>query len=287
MQNPKIIVTGASQGLGKEIALSLLKTGAAVSICARSAPDLAKTESELRRACPDACLLACPCDVSRAEEINAFVARSVQHMGGLDGIVLNAGIYGPMGPTATVDLQEWTQAMEINLFGVLLPARAVIPIFQRQRHGRIVMVSGGGATKALPNISAYSASKTAAVRLAECLALELEEDNIQVNSVAPGALNTRLVDQVLAAGPEQIGESFYQQNLAWKKNGATSPQLACQLILWLLGPQCPAKLSGRLLSAPWDSWQQLPDQEVILQNPDIYRLRRIVPSDRGIHDDPQ
>src|ERR1035438_2847299 len=124
------------------------------------------------------------------------------------------------GPTESVPLDEWRQAMEINLFGVLLPCRAVIPHFKKAGRGKIIIISGGGATNPLPNLSAYAASKAAVVRLMETLAEELRSFQIDVNAIAPGALATRLVDEILAAGPEQVGHAFFDKNKQWKEKGA-------------------------------------------------------------------
>ena len=117
-------------------------------------------------------------------------------------LVTNAGVYGPMGAIEDVDWDAWTKAVEINLYGTILPIRAIIPHFKANGGGKIVNLSGGGATSPLPNISAYAASKSAVVRMTETLAGELAAHKITVNAVAPGALNTPLQDELLAAGPD-------------------------------------------------------------------------------------
>ena len=93
-----------------------------------------------------------------------------------------------------------------------------IPHFKQNRHGKIIILSGGGATKPMPYLSAYAASKAGVVRFAETLAEEVKDFNIDVNTVAPGALNTRLLDEVLAAGPEKVGKAFYEQSLKQQTN---------------------------------------------------------------------
>ena len=134
-------------------------------------------------------------------------------------LVNNAGIYGPMGPTDEVDFEEWRRAVDINLHGTLLPCRAAMRRFKKTGGGKIVNLSGGGATNPMPNLSAYAASKAAVVRLTETLALELQPFRVDVNAVAPGALNTRLLDEVIAAGPDKVGAKFYQGAL---KQSATA-----------------------------------------------------------------
>jgi 3-oxoacyl-[acyl-carrier protein] reductase len=179
-----------------------------------------------------------------------------------------------------VDLNEWRRALDINLFGVLLPARAVIPHFKKAGSGKIVVLSGGGATNPLPNISCYAASKAAAVRLMETLAEELRSSNIDVNAVAPGALKTRLVDQVLAAGPDKVGEAFFAKNKKWAQEGATPLELGADLCVYLASKESDG-ITGKLISAQWDPWRTLQEHRGELAKSDIYCLRRIVPEDRG------
>jgi len=194
--------------------------------------------------------------------------------------VLNAGIYGPMGPTESVPLDEWRRAIDINLFGVLLPSRAVIPHFKKANRGKIVILSGGGATNPLPNISSYAASKAAVVRLMETLAEELKSFHVDVNAIAPGALATRLVDEVLAAGPEKVGAAFFEKNKGWKEKGAVPLELGANLAVYLASAESDG-ITGKLISAQWDPWKDLQKHHDELAKSDIYCLRRIVPEDRG------
>ena len=136
-------------------------------------------------------------------------------------LVNNAGVYGPKGLTEDVAWDEWEQAIRVNLFGSVLCCRAVLPHFRANGYGKIIQLSGGGATSPLPRLSAYAASKAAVVRFAETLAEELRGTGIDVNAIAPGALNTRLLDEVLEAGPERVGDSFYERALEQQSSGGT------------------------------------------------------------------
>jgi NAD(P)-dependent dehydrogenase (short-subunit alcohol dehydrogenase family) len=274
------LITGASQGLGKAIAEQFLREGANVVLCARSEKDLAATSAELAGKFPAQRIVSKTCDVSNEMQVNDLMAFALRELGSIHALVLNAGVYGPMGPTESVDLNEWRQAMDINLYGVLLPCRAAIPHFKKAGRGKIVVLSGGGATNPLPNISAYAASKAAAVRLAETFAEELREFNIDVNAVAPGALKTRLVDQVLAAGPEKVGAAFFAKNKKWSEEGATPLDLGANLCVYLASSESDG-ITGKLLSAQWDPWRDLQTHREELAKSDIYCLRRIVPEDRG------
>jgi NAD(P)-dependent dehydrogenase (short-subunit alcohol dehydrogenase family) len=279
LKNLNAIITGGSQGLGKVIAEHFLNEGANVALCARSEKDLKATRDELAKKFSSQKVVAKTCDVSNETQVNELVAFAVREMGGVNALVLNAGIYGPMGPTESVSLDEWRRAMDINLYGVLLPCRAVIPYFKKSGRGKIVVLSGGGATNPLPNISSYAASKAAVVRLMETLAEELKAFHVDVNAIAPGALATRLVDEVLAAGPEKVGAAFYEKNKQWKEKGATPPEFGARLAVYLASTQSDG-ITGKLISAQWDPWEKLHEFKADL-NSDIYALRRIVPKDRG------
>ena len=274
------IITGGSQGLGKAIAGHYLREGANVVLCARSEKELNATRDELATKFPAQKVLSKACDVSSEPQVKELVAFALRELSSIDILVLNAGIYGPMGPTESVDLNEWRRAIDINLFGVLLPCRAVIPHFKKAGRGKIVVLSGGGATNPLPNISSYAASKAAVVRLMETLAEELKPHHVDVNAIAPGALATRFVDDVLAAGPEKVGAAFFEKNKQWKEKGATSLDLGAGLAVYLACTESDG-ITGKLISAQWDPWAKLAEHRDELAKSDIYCLRRIVPEDRG------
>ena len=158
--------------------------------------------------------------------------------------------------------------------------RALLPHFRANKRGKIINLSGGGATAPLPKLSAYAASKAALVRLTETFAHETLGCGIDINAIAPGALNTRLLDEVIEAGPEKVGKEFYERSLEQKQNGGASMQKAAELCVFLASDQSDG-ITGRLLSAVWDPWQDLPKHLGKLKSSEIYTLRRIVPADRG------
>ena len=275
------IITGASQGLGLEIARHFVREGASVAFCARDTAKLDAAARELNTlAQPGQKIVPLRCDVSDPAAVDGFAAAALKSLGSVQVLVNNAGIYGPMGPTETVNLGEWKHAIEINLFGVLLPCRALIPHFKSQGRGKIINLSGGGATAPMPNISAYAASKAAVVRLTETLAEELRAHKVDVNAVAPGALNTRFLDELLQAGPQAVGEAFYQRALKQKESGGASLDVGAEVCVWLASAASDG-ITGKLLSAQWDPWKELGAKRDALAKSDIYTLRRIVPEDRG------
>ena len=274
LANRNVIVTGGSQGLGRAIVETFVREGANVLLCARDERAAAALATGLQGQAPrgDQTIMGLRCDVSSPEEVEALFAAADEAFGGaLHVLVNNAGIY---------DFEEWKQCVDINLYGTLLPCRAAMRRFKRSGYGKIVNLSGGGATNPMPNISAYAASKAAVVRLTETLALELVPFHVDVNAVAPGALNTRLLDEVLAAGPDLVGEKFYQQSRKQAEGGGVPLALGAELCAYLASAESDG-VTGKLISAKWDPWKRLHKFRDELNGSDIYALRRITPEDRG------
>jgi NAD(P)-dependent dehydrogenase (short-subunit alcohol dehydrogenase family) len=281
LANQCAIVTGASQGLGFEIARCYLAAGANLAICARNEVQLNQALATLKRSAVEGqTVIAVPADVSSQSEVSALVDAAIEQLGHVDILVNNAGIIGPAGPIESSDWQEWLRTIEINLLGSILLCRAVLPHLKQRQRGKIIQISGGGATSPMPGLSAYAVSKAAIVRFVETLAEETRTDSIDVNAIAPGVLDTRMLDQMLAAGAEKIGGAFYERLSQQKKNGATPLQAAADLAVFL-GSAASNGISGKLLSAVWDPWTTLSGHVAELNSTDVYTLRRIVPRDRG------
>lgn len=281
LQDKVAIVTGASRGLGLEIAKLYLEAGARVAMCARDG-------AALKRACvaltPFASSgeapLALAADVSVKQDVCEVVEAAVGRYGRIDILVNNAGIYGPKGTIDEVDWREWIQAIEINLYGSVLMCRAVLPHLRVCGRGKVVQLSGGGATNPLPRLSAYAVSKAAIIRFVETLAEEVRSENIDVNAIAPGALNTQMLEEILAAGPEKVGDDFYARALKQKNDGGAPLSRGAELALFLASAASDG-ITGKLISAMWDPWQSLAGHLDDLAGTDIYTLRRIIPKDRG------
>lgn len=280
--NGKIaLITGANQGFGLEIAHKYMNAGASLVICARDGGLLANVQKELANGlAPGQALEAIPADVSDSQSVEQLVKITLQRFGRIDILVNNAGIYGPMGRSEEVDWAQWVRAIEINLFGSILMCRAVLPIMKNQQSGKIIQLSGGGATNPMPNISAYAVSKAAIVRFAETLAEEVRGFNIAVNAIAPGALNTRLLDEVLTAGPDKVGQTFFDRSIKQKESGGAGLDRGAELCLFLASDASNG-ITGKLISAVWDNWERWPEHLEDLNLSDVYTLRRITGRDRG------
>lgn len=276
------IVTGASQGLGAEIARQYLAAGASVLLCARNEAALLETSVRLRATlAPGQQLLTLAADVAREADVQAIHALALERLGRIDVLVNNAGIQGPMGHVETLDWGQWVRTLEINLLGSVLMARAVLSDMKARGQGKIIQLSGGGATSAMPGISAYAVSKAAIVRFTETLAEELRGSGIEVNAIAPGALNTRMLDEVLAAGPDKVGQGYFDKAVQQKASGGASLQEASALAVFLASDASDG-ITGKLISAVWDNWRQLAGHRTELANSDVYTLRRITTRDRGL-----
>lgn len=281
LENRNAIVTGANQGFGLAVAKELIREGASVVICARNLPRLNKAARELRAmAMPGQKVISIQADVSIQKDVKIVIEKSIKELKRIDILVNNAGVYGPKGLIENVDAVEWAKAIEINLFSVFYACKYILPHMKKNKFGKIINLSGGGATNPLPRISAYASSKAAVVRLTETLAEEYCDCGVDINAVAPGALNTRLLEEVLKAGPGVVGEQFYNKALQQKARGGVPLERGASLCVYLASSESNG-ITGKLISAVWDPWKELGLHLVDLKNTDIYTLRRIVPQDRG------
>jgi NAD(P)-dependent dehydrogenase (short-subunit alcohol dehydrogenase family) len=276
------VVTGASQGLGKAIAREFVSEGAHIALCARDEQMIHAVADGLKGfAHAGQQIIGASCDVSVEEEVKRFFHWVQSRLGPVNVLVNNAGVYGPKGESEKVDFREWARAIEINLYGTFLPCRFAIRQMKQLGRGKIINLSGGGATAPLPRISSYAASKAAVVRLTETLAEELRDFSIDVNAIAPGALNTRLLDEILKAGPDAVGKQFFEKSLKQRDSGGVPLEKAARLSVYLASKMSDG-ISGKLISAQWDPWEDLHAFREQLAKSDIYTLRRIVPEDRGL-----
>jgi NAD(P)-dependent dehydrogenase (short-subunit alcohol dehydrogenase family) len=148
------------------------------------------------------------------------------------------------------------------------------------KNGKIINLSGGGATAPRPHFSAYGTAKAALVRFSETLAHELQDQNIQVNCLAPGAVKTKMIETIKEAGPAKARPREYTAALdSLSREGSPLPR-AVELCCFLASSASDF-ISGRLISAVWDPWMKFAVYQKELQESDIYTLRRIVPRDRG------
>lgn len=194
LKNKVALVTGASKGIGKAIALAYAREGASVVLASRSLSLLEKIADDIRVSGGNA--LALTLNVRNIEDINAVVKKTVSHFGKLDILVNNAGI--TMG-NASEELkpEEWRAAVETDLFGVFYGCQAAGRVMIAHGGGCIINITSVYGIVAAPRRAAYCASKAAGNMLTKVLAIEWADRNVRVNAIAPGYVRTELVEDVI------------------------------------------------------------------------------------------
>lgn len=277
LQGKVALVTGAGRGIGRAIALAYAREGARLALAARTLPEVQATAADARALGAEA--LALRADVSDWGDVQAMVAATLAEFGRIDTLVNNAAVQTPIGPLWENDPPAWMRAIDVNLGGVFLCCHAVLPAMIGQGEGKIINLSGGGATAPRPYFSAYAASKAAIVRLTETLAHEVRGHGIQVNAIAPGAIATDMTNEVLAAGAA-AGEAA-RAEAARTKAAGTAPEAAAGLAVFLASAES-GRLSGRLISAVWDDWRDLASRVPAVMASDLYTLRRVTAVEEGV-----
>ena len=197
------VVTGASRGLGRAMALALAEAGADVALAGRSKPDLEETAHRVERLGRRA--LVVTTDVRILAEVEELMGRAVTGLGRLDILVNNSGV-AHVGPFAEGPPEEWTRMLETNLTGVLNGCRAAAPHFLAAKRGKVINVASMLAAVGLPHYAAYSATKGGIVAFTRTLAVEWARHNIQVNAIAPGWFGTDMNAHAFA--DEKLRERF-------------------------------------------------------------------------------
>lgn len=277
-----VLLTGASRGLGKNIAHEMGKMGANLILVARSEQKLHELCAELKDKSheQEQFFIAFAADLARPNAVGEIISKIKKNNLMVDVLINNAAIQGPIGPSWQNNWQDWQKAIQVNLLVPIELCRACVPLMMQKKYGKIINLSGGGATEARPNFSAYAVAKTGLVRFSENLAAEVAAFNIDVNCVAPGIMNSELLSEVLKAGPSVAGEKAYITALNAHEKSEFTVQRATALCIYLASSKSD-KISGKLISAVWDPWENLHEHLTDLEGSDIYTLRRIVPKDRG------
>ena len=271
LQNKVTIVTGGGRGIGKAIALRIAAEGANMILLSRSPEQLRETEMEMRSHGFSVQVFAI--DIGRHNSVQEAVQRILDDYGTIDILINNAGIQGPIGQLVESDIEQWIQTIHTNLIGTYLCSRLVLPTMMKHRSGKIINLAGGGATAPRKNFSAYASSKTAIVRFTETLAEEVREFGICVNAISPGAINTKMTEEVLEAGG-RAGKAEFHEAQERLRNGGNSPNAAAELALFLSCNESDG-ITGKLISAIWDPWREKTFQDLLRSDRDIAALRRI------------
>jgi len=267
LQGKIVLITGAGRGIGKRLALGFSAAGARIALLARSKTELDLADLEIEHG--GGTSLRLRADVRDYEQTAAAVDRLRMTYGKPDILVCAAGIQGPLGPFLETSPQAWADTLNTNLVGAANAVRAVLPAMIARRSGKIIFLGGRGAADPRPFFTAYACSKAGLVRLAESLAEELRDHNVQVNVMSPGGAYTHMTDEVLAAG-ERIGSKEHGKAMQIRLAGGVPAEKQIELALFLASEDSN-HLSGKLIHVN-DDWKRLQYATV---GPEQYTVRRV------------
>jgi 3-oxoacyl-[acyl-carrier protein] reductase len=269
----RLLIAGASAGIGAALVRALAADGHEVYCCARRGAALRGVTGD------DAIARSRTCDVGDEEQVRALYAWVGETAPALDGLIVAAGAFGAIGPFEETDSAAWWGTLRANVFGLYALAKHGLPLLERGRRPRLIAFSGGGAFGTFPRYSAYATSKAAVVRLIECLADELRPRGIAVNAVAPGLVVTEIHEATLAAGPERAGAEHFARTQAALRGGSVPMEVPVDCVRFLLSEEADG-LTGKTIAANFDPWRR-PEFRANLAEiaaSDVYTLRRINPA---------
>jgi NAD(P)-dependent dehydrogenase (short-subunit alcohol dehydrogenase family) len=225
-------ITGGAMGIGLAVAQRLAQSGARVALWDRDEKALAAAKQAIGDAARTFVL-----DVSDAAAVARVTQATVEAQGGIDILVCSAGITGPNVPLADYPVDDWKRVFDVNVHGLFLCNRAVVPVMQKKDYGRIVNIASVAGKEGNPNASAYSASKAAVIGLTKSLGKELAKTGIRVNCVTPAAVRTAIFDQM-----SQQHIDFMLSKIPIGRFG-TVDEIAA-LVAWLASEDCSFSTGG-------------------------------------------
>lgn len=268
IRNKTVLITGAGRGIGKRLAIGFAEAGAKVGLLARSLAELDLAVLEIEQA--GGAAIGLRADVRDLDQMSVAMGRFRAAYDGPDILIAAAGMQGPIGPFLASDPKAWNMTVETNLMGVTNACRLVLPRMIEKRSGKIILIAGGGSAYSRPNFTAYAASKSAVVRFGECLADEVRDHNVQVNTIAPGGAYTTMTDEVLAAGEEKAGRKEIEDAEKVRVTGGVAPEKQTQLAMFLASENSN-HISGKLIHVN-DDWKRFEQDSM---RPELFTLRRV------------
>ncbi|MFX1315836.1 MAG: SDR family oxidoreductase [Promethearchaeota archaeon] len=245
MKNETAIVTGSTSGIGKKIAELFLREGCKVSICSRNETHVKSTLSEFQEKFGDS-VIGFPCDVSEPVALKKLVDETIETFGSIRILVANAGLSLTYGPFGYLSLEQVSSEAKIiigtNLMGMMYSIAAVLPQMIKQKYGRIVTISGGGADRPIPNMTIYSASKGGVIAFSKCLAEEFKEggNDLKINIFHPGMQRTNLTKvSKIVEGWKDEETLKYEMDLVLKYVAGDIEESCSKVIPYVL-PSCKA-----------------------------------------------
>ncbi|MCS7054210.1 MAG: SDR family oxidoreductase [Ignavibacterium sp.] len=268
LENKVCLITGATGGIGTLISKRFSNEGAIIGLIGRNQSLL----TELQKKLSNVNCFTIKSDLSDNSSILKAVEKVENKFGKIDVLVNCAAIQAPIGKFIDLELSNWFNNIYINLFGTVSFTYYCLKLMIRNKKGKIINFSGGGATFARKFFTAYAVSKTAIVRFTETLATEIKEFNIDVNAIAPGVINTKMLDEILQKG-EILGDEYKNTKIK-KEVGGDDPNLVADLVCFLASEDSNG-ITGKLISAQWDPWQDEEFRQLLKNDEDFAVLRRI------------
>lgn len=229
-------VTGASQGIGREIAITLAEYGASVALIARG-DGIYETAEMIG---DDDRTLPIETDITDEAQVEAAIEKTVETFGGLDCVVNNAGIAGPTAPIEDISVEEWQWTQDVNVLGTFLCTKHAVPHLKESDRGSVVAISSLSAKHAHPRRTPYTASKGAQITMMRAVAYELGKYDVTANTVCPGSIEGERVHRVWKAEAERTGKSFEevrQQRYDRVPLGEIAgPRDVAEMVAFLAGP---------------------------------------------------
>lgn len=249
---PVILVTGASRGLGKAIALALARLGADVVLNARNEARLSEVAQQVRQLGAQVALVVG--DIGDPETARRMVITALERFGHLDAVVNNAGIILPIAPIVRADAEAWLANWRVNLLGAVMLVKEALP-FLRQRRGRVINISSGAAIRPFPGWGAYCSAKAALNHFTAVLALE--EPEVTAIAFRPGIVDTDMQGDIRAYGAEGMPPEWHRRFVRYKEEGRLQPPENIGRMVAFLALEAPQEWSGRFLTyyeEPLRSW---------------------------------
>ena len=272
LENRVALITGAGRGIGRAIAGAFAAEGAKLTLAARTRAELDETARIVENAGAETLVVLV--DVTDESDVKAMVDQTIARFQTIDILVNSAGIAGPVGPVQANDVSEWVRTVQVNLIGSFLCCHAVLPVMLGQDRGRIVNLSGAGATNAWRDMSAYCSSKAAVVRLTETMSLELAETNVRVNVLGPGSVHTRMWEEILEGGTAAGNQELRERGEMVTTGGGASIDRAAELAVYLASDVL-GELNGRLISATSEGFPFSGETVQRIMSTEAFMIRRV------------
>ena len=262
-----IIITGGSGGIGGVLTKHFLNRIYSVTVIGKNKKRFENLKIESSN------VQFYSLDISCLNDVQSFFNWFSSSNASLYALINVAGVQPPIGEFASNNDQEWENNLKINIFGTANMIKGAISLLKIGKHNKIINFSGGGATSSRPNFSAYAVSKIAIIKLTEILANELDKYSIDINAVAPGAINTEMLNEIIDAGSDYAGVE-YTEAIKRHKEGGESPDKIVELCDFLLSEKSN-RITGKLISAIWDDFNGEEFISRLKSDKDFCTLRRI------------